>query len=47
MIIYLSKKVLLNHYLAKILTFMQIDKKNEILDVGCGSGYSSIIFGKF
>ena len=26
---------------------MQIDKKNEILDVGCGSGYSSIIFGKF
>ncbi|MAJ57005.1 MAG: hypothetical protein CMI74_02895 [Candidatus Pelagibacter sp.] len=46
--IFIKKRFLLKpYYLAKILTFMQIDKKNEILDVGCGSGYSSIIFGKF
>ena len=34
-------------YLAKILTFMKLNKTYEILDIGCASGYSSIIFNHF
>ena len=34
-------------YLAKILTFMKLNKSYEILDIGCASGYSSIIFNHF
>ena len=34
-------------YLAKILTFMRLNKSYEILDIGCASGYSSIIFNHF
>ncbi len=46
--IFFNRRFLLKpYYLAKILTFMQIDKKHKILDVGCGSGYSSIIFRNF
>ena len=34
-------------YCAKALVSKFKNKKNEILDVGCGSGYSSIIFKNF